>query len=73
MSRDLSYLTESNHSNIVEENSQYDFFEMLRQPGIPIERNLQTPSIQSTQNVSTEIVIGKFIWKTEAQLYQHLT
>ena len=66
MPRDLSYLTESNHSNIGEENSQYDFFEMLPQSGISIERNLQTPSIQSAQNVPTEIVIGKFIWKTKA-------
>ena len=33
---DLSYLTESNHSNIGEENSQYDLSEILSQPAIPI-------------------------------------
>ena len=65
---DLSYLTESNHSNIGEENSQCDLSEILSQPTIPIERNLQTPSIQSTQNVSTETVNEQLIWKIEAQL-----
>ena len=34
---DLSYLTESNHSNIEEENSQYDLSEISSQPTIPIE------------------------------------
>ena len=58
---DLSYLTESNHSNIEEENSQYDLFEMLSQPTIPIEQNIQTPSIQSTQNVPTETVNEQLI------------
>ena len=53
---DLSYLTESNHSNIGEENSQYDLSEILSQPAIPLEQNIQTPSIQSTQNVLTETV-----------------
>ena len=53
---DVSYLTESNHSNIGEENSQHDLSEILSQPTIPIEQNLQTPSIQSTQNVPTETV-----------------
>ena len=53
---DLSYLTESNHSNIGEENSQYDLSEILSQSTIPIEQNIQTPSIQSTQNVPTETV-----------------
>ena len=48
ISLDLSYLTESNHLNIGEENSQYDLSEILSQPAIPIERNIQTPSIQST-------------------------
>ena len=33
---DLSYFTESNHSNIGEENSQYDLSEILSQPAIPI-------------------------------------
>ena len=65
---DLSYLTESNHSNIGEENSQYDLSEILSQPAIPIEQNIQTPSIQSTQNVPTETVNEKLIWKIEAQL-----
>ena len=65
---DLSYLTESNHSNIGEENSQYDLSEILSQPAIPIEQNIQTPSIQSTQNVPTETVNEQLIWKIEAQL-----
>ena len=63
----FSYLTESNHSNI-EENSQYDLSETLSQPAIPIEQNVQTPSIQSTQNVLTETVNEQLIWKIEAQL-----
>ena len=33
---DLSYLTEPNHSNIGEDNSQYDLSETLHQPTIPI-------------------------------------
>ena len=37
---DLFYLTESNHSNIGEENSQYDLSEILCQPAIPIEQNI---------------------------------
>ena len=68
ISFDLSYLTESNHSNIGDENSQYDLFEILSQPVIPIERNIQTPSIQSSQNVLTETVNEQLIWKIEAQL-----
>ena len=59
----LSYLTESNHSNIEEENSQYDLSEILSQPAIPIEQNIQTPSIQSTQNVPTETVNEQLTWK----------
>ena len=56
---DLSYFTESNNSNIREENSQYDLSEILSQPAIPIERNIQTPSTNTvytntTQNVPTE-------------------
>ena len=65
---DLSYLTESNHSNIGEENSQYDLSEILSQPAIPIEQNIQTRSIQSTQNVPMETVNEQLIWKIEAQL-----
>ena len=65
---DLSYLTESNHSNIGEENSQYDLSEILSQPTMPIEQNIETPSIQSTQDVPTETVNEKLIWKIEAQL-----
>ena len=42
---DLSSVTESNHSNIGEENSQYNLTEILSQPAIPIEQNMQTPSI----------------------------
>ena len=63
---DLSYLTELNNSNIGQENSHYDFSEILSQPAIPIERNIQTASIQSTQNVSTETVNEQVIWKIEA-------
>ena len=65
---DLSYLTESNHSNIGEENSQYDLSEILSQPAIPIEQNIQTLSIQFTQNVPTETINEQLIWKIEAQL-----
>ena len=65
---DLLYLTEPKHSNVGEENSQYDLSEILGQPAIPIERNIQTPSIQSTQNVPTETVNEQLIWKIEAQL-----
>ena len=64
----LSYLTESDHSNIREENSQYDLSEILNQLPIPIERNIQTPSIQSTQNVPTETANEQVIRKIEAQL-----
>ena len=64
----LSYLTELNHSNIGEENSQYNLSEILSQPGIPIEINIRTQSIQSTQNFHTEIANKKLIWKIEAQL-----
>ena len=35
----LSYLIESNHSNIGEENSQHDLSEILSQQAIPIEKN----------------------------------
>lgn len=56
----LSYLTETNHSNLEIENSQYDPSEVLRQPAVPIERNIQTLSIQSTQNVPTETVKEQF-------------
>ena len=65
---DLSYFTESNHSNIGKENSQYDLSEFLSQPAIPTERNVQTPSILSTQNVPTETVNEQLIWKIEPQL-----
>ena len=65
---DLSYFTESNHSNIGEENSQYDLSEILSQPTIPIEQNIQTLSIQSTQNVPMQTVNEQLIWKIEAQL-----
>ena len=66
---DLFYLTESNHSNIGKENSQYDLSEILSQPAIiTIEQNIQTPSIQSTQNVPTETVNEQLIWKIEAHL-----
>ena len=65
---DLSYLTESNHSNIGEENSQYGRSEFWSQPAIPIEENIQTPSIQSIQNVPTETVNEQLIWKIGAQL-----
>ena len=67
----LSYLTETNHSNLEIENSQYDPSEVLRQPAVPIERNIQTLSIQSTQNLLTETVnelIFQLIWKIEARL-----
>ena len=65
---DFAYLTESNHSNIGEENSQYDLSEILSQPRIPIERNIQTSSIQSAQNAPTETVNEQLISKIEAQL-----
>ena len=65
---DLSYLAESNHSNIGKENSQYDLSEILSQPAIPVEQNIQTPSIQSTQSVPTETVNEQLISKIEAQL-----
>ena len=68
ISFDLSYLTESNHSNIGDENSQYDLSEILSQPAIPIEQNIQTLSIQFTQNVPTETINEQLIWKIEAQL-----
>ena len=58
---DLSYLTE-------EENCQYDLPEILSQLAIPIEENMQTASIQSTQKVPTETVNEQLIWKIEAQL-----
>ena len=53
---------------IGEENSQYNLSEILNQPARPIERNIQTPSIQSTQNVPTETVKEQFNWKIAAQL-----
>ena len=62
---DLSYLTESSHSDIREENSGSDFSEIFCQPVIPVEGNTQTPSIQSIQNVLTETVNETFIWKIE--------
>ena len=62
---DLSYLTESSHSDIREENSGSDFSEIFCQPVIPVEENTQTPSIQSTQNVLTETVNETFIWKIQ--------
>ena len=64
---DLSYLTESNHSNI-EKKIQYGLSEILIPLAIPIERNIQTPSMQSTQNIPTEIVNEQLIWKIKAQL-----
>ena len=45
---------------IGEENSQYNLPEILNQPAIPIERNIQTLSIQSTQNVPMETVKKQF-------------
>ena len=65
---DLSYLTESHHSYIGEEDSQYDLSEILSQPAIPTEQNMQKPSIQSTQNVPMETVHEQLIWKIEAKL-----
>ena len=65
---DLSYLAESNYSNIGKENSQYDLSEILSQPAIPVEQNIQTPSIQSTQSVPTETVNEQLISKIEALL-----
>ena len=65
---ELSYLTELNHSNIGEENSQHDLSKMSSQPAIPIDRNIQTSSIQSSQSVPTETVNKELIWKIEAQL-----
>ena len=56
---DLSYLTE-------EENCQYDLPEILSQLAIPTEGNIQTLSIQSTQNVPTETVNEQLIWKIDA-------
>ena len=53
---------------IGEENSQYNLSEILNQPAIPIERNIQTLSIQSTQNVPTETVKEQFSWKIATQL-----
>ena len=53
--------------DIGDENSQYDLSEILSQPAILIGRNIQTPSIQSTQNVPTETVNEQRIWKIEAQ------
>ena len=64
---EISYLTESNHSNIGEKNSQYDLSEILSRSVIPTETNIQTPSIQSTQNVPMETVNEQLIWKIEAQ------
>ena len=57
----LSYLIESNQSNIGEENFQYDFSETLSKPAIPTERNIQVPSMQSTQNVPTETVYEQLV------------
>ena len=68
MPLNISYLTKSNHSNTRKDNSQYDLSEILNQSTIPIERNIQTSSMQSTQNVPTETLIQQFIWKIEAQL-----
>ena len=62
----VTFLTEWNYSNIGEKNSQYDLSEILSEPAIPIERNLQTPSMQSTRNVPTETVNQQVIWKIEA-------
>ena len=47
-------------SNIGEENCQYDLSEILSQSAITIEQNIQTPSIQSSQNVPTETVNNSF-------------
>ena len=63
----ISYLTESNHSNIGEKNYQYDLSEILSRSVIPTETNIQTPSIQSTQNVPMETVNEQLIWKIGAQ------
>ena len=43
---DLSFFAESDYSNIDEETLLYDDSEILSQPTIPIEINIQTPSIQ---------------------------
>ena len=67
ISLEISYLTESNHSNIGEKNSQYDLSEILSRSVIPTETNIQTPSIQSTQNVPMETVNEQLIWKIGAQ------
>ena len=56
---DLSYLTESNHSNLEEENSQHDFSEILNQLAIPTDRN--TNIVQFTLNVLMETEIEQFI------------
>ena len=61
ISLEISYLTESNHSNIGEKNSQYDLSEILSRWVIPTETNIQTPSIQSTQNVPMETVNERLI------------
>ena len=62
ISLDLSYLAESHHSYIGEEDSQYDLSEILSL------QNMQKPSIQSTQNVPMETVHEQLIWKIEAKL-----
>ena len=43
---DLSFFAESDYSNIDEETLLYDHSEILSQPTIPIEINMQTPSMQ---------------------------
>ena len=47
-----------NKTNQIQEkkNSQYDYSEMFIQSAISIERNIQMPSMQSTQNVPMNTV-----------------
>ena len=57
---DLSCLTESNHSNIGQKNSQYDLSEILSQPAIPIERNIQTPSCNLLKTFTATVMNNLF-------------
>ena len=63
-----SYLTELNYSNIKGENSQYVLPGILTQTAIPIEKNIETQSIQFTKNVLMETVNENVILKIEAEL-----
>ena len=57
---DLSCLTESNHSNIGQKNSQYDLSEILSQPAIPIERNIQKPSCNLLKTFTATVMNNLF-------------